>query len=290
MAKQPKKDSQGKQPKRAKRGQSAPKKAAPKKTVAGSARGTTISLDRFWELVQRSRALANATKDHAETLVEMLAEMEVEEIIEFERHLFIRKAEAYRNDLWLACYLLSGGYASDDGFKDFRSYLIAGGRKVFESAIRDPDSLADLVPLDEEAPGYEVFAYTASYAYKKKTGRYFEEDGIDDQIRPKGFVMWELTRPDGEPLTFADADTFLPKLKQRFDRTMRRRLSAAKKAYRSADPGTRRSALWDFYHFSAHSAQALAMLQRAEKDEDGEVRQQAKEYLEYYHRTVEQGG
>lgn len=289
MAKQPKKDSRRPHSTRAQPRRNEAKKTAPKKTAAGSHRKPAINLDTFWELVERSRASASPSKDQAETLVETLAQMEVEEIIAFARHLFTRKSEAYRNDLWLACYLLSGGYASDDGFKDFRSYLISHGRAFFESAMRDPDSLAELVPPDEEAPSYEVFAYTASNAYHKKTGRWFDEDGIDDQIYPEGFIMWELTRPGGESLTFADAETFLPKLKRRFDKTMRRRLAAAKKAYRSPDPQTRRGALWDFYHFSAHSAQALAMLRKAEKDKAEEVRQQAKEYLEYYQRNVENG-
>src|SRR5262245_17885331 len=119
-----------------------------------------MKFDTFWELIEKSRPAASGAKDHADSLIELLVELKVKDIIAFERHLFACKSALYRHDLWLACYLLCGGYASDDGFKDFRSYLISQGRTVFESALRDPDSLADLVPQDEH-PSYEVFAYTA---------------------------------------------------------------------------------------------------------------------------------
>jgi Protein of unknown function (DUF4240) len=41
------------------------------------------------------------------------------------------------------------GSASDDGFDYFRGWLISQGRKIFEAALENPDSLADVI--DEEA-------------------------------------------------------------------------------------------------------------------------------------------
>jgi Protein of unknown function (DUF4240) len=244
-----------------------------------------MNLKTFWDLVERSKAAATKKKDHAETLVEMLAELDVEGIVGFARHLFNRMSEAYRNDLWVACYLLSGGYASDDGFKDFRSYLISRGRADFAAALRDPDCLAERIPPDED-PGYEVFADTASNAYNRKTGSWFDVDGIDERIRPKGFMMWEMTKPAGEPLTVADAGTHLPKLKKRFDETMQRCLAEAKEAYRSGDPPKRLGEVWEFYHFAPHSPDAFAMLEAAAKDKSKKVREQAMKYLEYLRRNA----
>ena len=45
---------------------------------------------------------------------------------------------------------MNGG-GSDDGFEYFQGWLIAHGRSVFEAALLDPDSLADIVPEDAEA-------------------------------------------------------------------------------------------------------------------------------------------
>ena len=247
-----------------------------------------MTLDTFWELVERSRPAVGSKGEHADALVEMLTTLEVEAIIEFERHLFARKSESYRHDLWLACYLLSEGYASDDGFKDFRSYLISRGRTVFESAVRDPDSLADLIPAGEH-PSYEEFVYSAGIAYQKKTGRHFDEDDIDVRVQPEGFVMWELTRPHDEPVTFEDAARILPKLKHRFDEAMNRCLSAAKEEYRSPDPDARWRAISDFNRFAAHSPEALALLQEATRDKSKENQQQAKKFLKRHQRNAAGG-
>ena len=56
---------------------------------------------------------------------------------------------AYRNDLWAAC-AATGTHCSDDGFMDFRSWLISRGKEVYMNAMRDPDSLA-AVPLEGES-------------------------------------------------------------------------------------------------------------------------------------------
>jgi hypothetical protein len=236
-----------------------------------------MNLKKFWDLVERSKAAATNKKDHADTLVEMLAELDVKEIIAFERHLFNRMFEAYRNDLWVACSLLCGGYASDDGFKDFRSYLISRGRADFEAALRDPDCLAERIP-PKEHPADEGFAYTGGKAYNRKTGSWFSEDDID--VRPKGFRMWEMTKPSGKPMTVADAETHLPKLKRRFDQTVRRGLAKAKRAYGSGDPSERLRVLREFHHFAPHSPDAVAMLETAAKDRSKKVREQALEHLQ----------
>jgi hypothetical protein len=50
---------------------------------------------------------------------------------------------SYKNRLWDAATVMLG-YCSDDGFEDFRGWLIAQGRNVFLKALADPNSLADL--------------------------------------------------------------------------------------------------------------------------------------------------
>eukprot|EP01030_Chromulinospumella_sphaerica_P017421 gene17421-17249_t len=52
---------------------------------------------------------------------------------------------ANRWDLWGAGYVIHGGM-SDDSFVYFRAWLIGQGRGVFDQALADPDSLADLIP------------------------------------------------------------------------------------------------------------------------------------------------
>jgi hypothetical protein len=78
---------------------------------------------------------------------------------------------AFQWDLWGAAYLIGGG-CSDDGFADFRNWLISMGRRVFEEAVSSADSLAQVV----DAPGvedvfFEEFSHVAAEAYEELTGR-----------------------------------------------------------------------------------------------------------------------
>jgi len=57
---------------------------------------------------------------------------------------------------------------SDDGFIDFRAWLIAQGRDVYLSALADPDSLAGVIPYGDCC--FETLSYVGDYAYEQLTG------------------------------------------------------------------------------------------------------------------------
>ncbi len=92
-------------------------------------------------------------------------------MLDFARHFEARYNRAYRWDLWGAAWLLLGG-ASDDAFDYFRCWLIGQGREVFEGALHDPDSLAELLDdFDERVDGDgEELGYAADEAYEQLTG------------------------------------------------------------------------------------------------------------------------
>ena len=128
--------------------------------------------DTFWNIIARSKAAsAGDTEAQAEALQSELSKLQPEEIVEFERVLGELQDQAYRWDLWGAAYIIGGG-CSDDAFIDFRSWLISMGRPVFEQALADPDSLADVEigPDAEEDAFFEEFAYVAGQVYEEKTG------------------------------------------------------------------------------------------------------------------------
>ena len=58
---------------------------------------------------------------------------------------------------------------SDDGFIDFRAWLIAQGREVYFAALADPDSLADVVPYGDCC--FEQLSYVGDYVYEQLTGK-----------------------------------------------------------------------------------------------------------------------
>lgn len=132
-----------------------------------------MTQDQFWNLIASSKAASRGSFERqAKALGQELAKLSPEEIVEFQRIFDEHTDRAYTWDLWGAAYILGGG-CSDDAFVDFRSWLISMGREIYERALKDPESLAD-VPLGPEGGEdafFEEFAYVAPQVYEKKTGK-----------------------------------------------------------------------------------------------------------------------
>jgi hypothetical protein len=138
-----------------------------------------------------------------------LEELEAEEIVQFDRIFREYWAKAYTWDLWAAAYIIGGG-CSDDGFMDFRGWLVSKGEEVFENALKDPESFVGVVNHDEEDCQYEGFQYVASQAWENKTGKSlhdFPSDGLEQPLEPAG-VRWS---EQGD-----DLERRFPKLRKKF--------------------------------------------------------------------------
>lgn len=121
--------------------------------------------DHFWQIVEITRD-TDPDAQNAK-LDDQLANLSPTEILAFDRRFRLHHDAANRHDLWAAAYILNGG-CSDDGFTDFRSWLIAQGRGVYSAALSDPETLADHVT--EPDVTNEEFAYAAMQAFEAKTG------------------------------------------------------------------------------------------------------------------------
>ncbi|GAA1897266.1 DUF4240 domain-containing protein [Streptomyces sodiiphilus] len=136
----------------------------------------------FWEIIDGCRQAAGGDPDtQAELVVDRLTELDPDAVTMFARHFESRFLRAYRWDLWSAAWVLLDG-ASDDTFENFRCWLIGQGRKVFEGALHDPDSLADLLEsFDEERDGEaEDLGFAAFDAYEQLTGLELPELGLEE--------------------------------------------------------------------------------------------------------------
>ncbi|CAM5549156.1 MULTISPECIES: DUF4240 domain-containing protein [Streptomyces] len=165
----------------------------------------------FWELIDSTREAAEGDpEEQSELLVDRLLRLDPEAVLDFARHFEARYNRAYRWDLWGAAWVLLDG-ASDDAFDFFRCWLIGQGREVFEGALHDPDSLAELLDeFDEEIDGDgEELGYVADEAYEQLTGTVAPDLGI----RPAP------AEPEGTALDF-ESETLLaeryPRLWYRF--------------------------------------------------------------------------
>ena len=124
----------------------------------------------FWELIDKTlRASGGDHHKQAEFLVAELTNRSEAEILDYHSILDDLMDEAYIAELWDLAYVIDLG-CGDDGFMDFRAWLIGRGKDVFDRALVDPESLVDLVGLREPTKS-EALLYVAQEAYELKTGK-----------------------------------------------------------------------------------------------------------------------
>ncbi len=94
-----------------------------------------------------------------------------------------------------------------DGFEYFQRWLISKGRNVFETALADPDSLADVLAPDVKEPcEFEAFAYVAGKVWASKTG-------INPWTSPTAVFPYTGAPPAAEPsgVPFEDDASYFAK-------------------------------------------------------------------------------
>lgn len=148
-----------------------------------------MQIDAFWTLIHDSLNHSSSRTARAGYLHEQLIVLPPADIAEFQSHVINARQRADRWDLWGAAARINGGMCSDDGFEDFRNWLIGCGRDTFERAIAGPDTLAELPEVrhlagrpraewtGEELVEWEGLSYVAGHAYAKAAGA---DDGDDE--------------------------------------------------------------------------------------------------------------
>lgn len=116
-----------------------------------------MNLERFWTIIADSRSEFNPSRrdgnmdSQVARLRDALSELPAQNVGSFANTFTKLFHDAYRWDLWAAGYIIEAG-CGDDGFTDFRYWLISMGRDVYDNAMTDVESLADVA----FAPGIEV--------------------------------------------------------------------------------------------------------------------------------------
>ncbi len=157
----------------------------------------------FWQLMDETRAASgNDGYKQIELLVEELVKLSEEDILDFDDIFDWYLDQAYSRNLWAAAYTIQS--CGDDDFTDFRGWLIGQGKAIYERALEDPDSLADVVDLDTDTQP-ESFSYVSMYAYERKMG------SIESMPLSARQGLVELTGDDWEV-----AEQKVPRLREKF--------------------------------------------------------------------------
>ena len=169
--------------------------------------------ERFWRIMDQSLQLQSDSDLQIEALKAHLIALSAEEIVAFANALDREMARAYSWELWGAAYLINGG-ASNDGFVYFRLWLVSKGRKLFEAALRNPDSLAEAEVAAGPDGVYELeeLMYVAPQAWAEKTRQ-------DYGAFPAHVIGQVDQAPSGTDFDFEDEEEVVkrfPKLWRRF--------------------------------------------------------------------------
>ncbi len=128
----------------------------------------------FWKLIDESRHEAGGDpKAHLAAFKSALNDLEPNELVSFGHWFDDYYASADSWAIWDAAYVIGGG-CSDDGFMDFKGWLISRGEKVFEAAVANPESLAKVVSVGASCRA-EGFYGAAQSLWAKKTGKNWQE-------------------------------------------------------------------------------------------------------------------
>jgi hypothetical protein len=165
---------------------------------------------RFWDIIACCCPPGASKRDWLRALVAQVARLPPDDIIGFEVRMWRLVNAAYHNDLWRAAALIQG-MCSDDAFTYFRCWLVAQGKAVYEAALADPDSLANVVRVQAWYT-FEPMLSVAGMAWAE-TGTHEQE--FNDATREAGLGFGEL---QGEEWDFADRD----EVRRRFPRLARR--------------------------------------------------------------------
>ena len=103
-----------------------------------------IDLDAFWSLIDQAK---EHTGGPSEWLMEQLMDLGPEQAKKFDIIARVYMDAAYQYGLWTAASVMERYGCSDDGFMDFRAWLVGQGKAVYMAALKDPDSLARTIGL-----------------------------------------------------------------------------------------------------------------------------------------------
>lgn len=173
-----------------------------------------ITKDTFWELIAQAKEHPGGP---GEWLMERLMDLGPEQAKKFDDIACAYTSLAYQYGLWTAASVMDRGGCTDDGFIDFRGWLIAQGREVYMAALKDPDSLADAPDYQDQR--FDGLPHMGERAYEELTGQEIYED-----FDPAGYdalkaeLKKDIVYGDGigYPYAWWDIPAYLPKLCARY--------------------------------------------------------------------------
>ena len=125
-----------------------------------------VNKDTFWALIGQAKEHPGGP---SEWLMEQLVDLGPEQAKRFDTMARVYMDLAYQYGLWSAASVMERYGCSDDGFMDFRAWLVAQGKEVYLAALADPDSLAGAADYQDQR--FDFLPFVGDCAYEELTDR-----------------------------------------------------------------------------------------------------------------------
>ena len=134
-----------------------------------------MNKDQFWNLIGRAKEVCCTDLEASAVWIKLqLFYMTPEDVLKFHNLVYSYRDAAYKYGLWTAAGIMMETGCSDDGFSDFRMWLIAQGKDVYLNALKDPDSLSGVTPYGYCS--FESLGYISSQVYIAMKGKNIYQD------------------------------------------------------------------------------------------------------------------
>jgi len=162
----------------------------------------------FWKIIDLARRAAGGDPEQqVEILMESLTKLAASAIVDFDRTFCEYHNRALCWNLWGAAHLIGGG-CDDQGFADFRGWLISRGEKVYEAALADPETLTRIVEFDEANCQIHGFQQAAARAWAEVSSAKVDAFPRDAPAPP--------SKPQGQAGSEDQLEARFPKLAEKF--------------------------------------------------------------------------
>jgi hypothetical protein len=146
-----------------------------------------VDENRFWEIVDATLPAAEDRGGQEDLLWQQLVALPPGEVAAF-AWWFDRQIDRSDCDNVEVAFALISGVGSDDGYRDFRCWLISRGRAAFVAALGDPDSLSGVLTAEEIAAEEDThfgdFGYVSWGVYEHLTGDECPDDPAPESPGP----------------------------------------------------------------------------------------------------------
>ena len=158
----------------------------------------------FWKIIHAAKEKAKGDFETQKVeLGKMLMKRKPADIASFDNRFYFISNQLYHHDIWAAAKIIDGT-CDDDCFDCFREWLIGQGKEVVDTALQNPDSLADYeIESNADRVGLSLMAGNAFY-FKTNAELY------PDYVLT---IQYEIK---GEPCEENELDGRLPNLFQKY--------------------------------------------------------------------------